>query len=152
MSTIYMLIGIPGSGKSTFAKYLNGEIVSPDEVRKELYGDISIQGNPVEVFSMVEDKIRFFLSIGDDVVYDATNTTKYRKETVKEFREYGFDKVVGIFVDTPFAICIKRNVIRKDRCEPVPDGVMRQMRDNLELNPPSKADGFDEFYVIKGDE
>ncbi|RMG08866.1 MAG: hypothetical protein D6728_13705 [Cyanobacteria bacterium J055] len=46
----HFLIGLPGSGKSTFAAQLdslNDEsiIISPDRIRAELYGNESIQGN-----------------------------------------------------------------------------------------------------------
>jgi predicted kinase len=39
MSTLYMMVGIPGSGKSTFAKTLKGKYVSRDEVRFKLLQD-----------------------------------------------------------------------------------------------------------------
>jgi predicted kinase len=47
------LIGLPGSGKSTFACKLqemipNAVIVSSDTARKKLYGDESIQGDWVK--------------------------------------------------------------------------------------------------------
>jgi predicted kinase len=42
----HFLVGTPGSGKSTFAAQLaklgNYRIVSPDEIRKQLYGDVII--------------------------------------------------------------------------------------------------------------
>ena len=145
---VKMIIGIPGSGKSTFAKNLSGVYVSPDEIRKELYGDISIQGNASEVFSLVEKRIKDALKNGNDVVYDATNTTPYRKSTIKEFRSYGAKKVYGYFINTPFEVCCERNKNRNDRLEPVPDSVMQKMYDGIKKNPPCKNDGFDEFVII----
>ena len=76
MSKITMMIGIPASGKSTIAKSIPGVYVCPDEIRRELYGDISIQGSPVEVFGVAEERIRSAIVNGKDVVYDANNTTK----------------------------------------------------------------------------
>lgn len=148
MRTVNMLIGIPGSGKSTFAKTLSGVYVSPDEIRKELYGDISIQGNASKVFSLVEERIKDALKNGNDVVYDATNTTPYRKNTIAEFRAFGAENVNGYFVNTPFEICCERNRKRADRAEPVPDSVMEKMHDGIVKNPPCMNDGFDTLTVI----
>ena len=148
MSKITMMIGIPASGKSTIAKSIPGVYVCPDEIRKELYGDISIQGNPVEVFGVAEERIRSAIANGNDVVYDATNTTKYRPDTITEFRNYGATEVNGVFVNTPFEVCVARNAKRSDRSEPVPDAVMKWMWKSLTENPPTEADGFDNLVVI----
>ena len=47
MTTLYMMVGLPASGKSTYAKLLaeevDGIIVSSDAIRKEWYGDENIQ-------------------------------------------------------------------------------------------------------------
>lgn len=147
-TTVSMMIGIPGSGKSTFAKTLSGVYICPDEVRKELYGDISVQGNSKEVFDIVEKRIKEAIQNGNDVIYDATNTTPYRKETITEFRSYGADKVHGYFINTPFEVCCERNKNRKDRSEPVPENVMNRMHEGIINNPPSKEDGFDVFVVV----
>ena len=50
--TLTLLIGLPGSGKTTYAKnyaqkYINDVVhLSSDKIRQELYGDETIQGNP----------------------------------------------------------------------------------------------------------
>lgn len=147
MATVTMMIGIPGSGKSTYARELPGVYVSPDAIRKELYGDISVQGNPKEVFGLVESHIRAAINNGNDVVYDATNTTKFRSATVAEFREYGATKVNGIFMNTPYDICMERNLKRNDRGEPVPAEVMERIYNALIENLP-KADEFDNFKEV----
>lgn len=54
MRKLNILIGIPGSGKSTYALSITGSIVSTDVIRKSLYGDESI------LYS--EDVARFLLS------------------------------------------------------------------------------------------
>jgi len=148
MARVTMMIGIPGSGKSTYAKKnLPGVYVSPDAIRKELYGDTSIQGNPAEVFGLVETRIRKAIRNGSDVVYDATNTTKFRSATVAEFREYGATEVNGVFMNTPYDVCMERNLNRDDRNEPVPVEVMERMYNALMENPP-KVDEFDHFEEV----
>ena len=54
---VTFLIGLPGAGKSTYAP--NGaKRICPDEIRKQLYGDISVQGDPKEeLLDYLVDKI-----------------------------------------------------------------------------------------------
>ena len=78
MTTVNFMIEIPGSGKSTYAKNnLSGEFISSDEVRKELYGDISIQGDPEKVFAVVYSRLKKVLSDGKDIIFDATNINRH---------------------------------------------------------------------------
>ena len=53
MTKVYMLVGIPCSGKSSFVKEQNGIWISSDKIREELYGDESIQENPEKVFRVM---------------------------------------------------------------------------------------------------
>lgn len=86
-----MLCGLPGAGKSTYAKILLEEnsnnfyqVVSSDSIRQELYGDESEQGDPNEVFSKVRTDIEMYLRQGYSVVYDATNLTRKDRRKILE--------------------------------------------------------------------
>jgi predicted kinase len=72
----HFLIGTPGSGKSTFAKLLsslgNCEIISTDEIRQELYGDATIQGEWHTIEATVINRICTAFSLGKSVIYDAS--------------------------------------------------------------------------------
>lgn len=61
MSKMYMMIGLPASGKSTIAKEIakseDAIIVSSDEIRKE-FGDINDQSKNTKVFEEVEKRIK----------------------------------------------------------------------------------------------
>lgn len=76
-----ILIGLPGSGKSTYAKEehesdSNSVYLSSDKIREELYGNESVQGNPAEVFTLMQSRAIEALKNGRDVFYDATNLTR----------------------------------------------------------------------------
>ena len=56
--TLTLLIGPPGSGKTTYAQRHSEDDknivhLSSDKIRQELYGDEAIQGNPEEVFGLM---------------------------------------------------------------------------------------------------
>lgn len=81
--TIYVLCGLPGSGKSEFAKKLSEEsgaiIHSSDSIRAEVYGDENDQAHNNEVFNILHKRIKENLLAGRSVIYDATNINKKRR-------------------------------------------------------------------------
>lgn len=60
--TFVMMVGLPGSGKSTYAKELSNDvdaiICSSDTIRKELCGDINSQDKNEEVFKVLHNRIK----------------------------------------------------------------------------------------------
>lgn len=117
---IVMLVGPPGSGKSTYAekikKYKKNfssecvvKTISSDEIRRELYGHESIQGNPQEVFSIVEQRAKEFLSKGYTVILDSCNLSRKRRMHMIQ-RLKSFNVPVGIVT----MICDIETII--DRC------------------------------------
>jgi len=83
---LLMLIGIPGSGKSSWLKCqrLDGfEIVCPDQIRLEEYGNISSQANNISVWYTAKIKVIDAINENRSVILDATNVnTKYRHEFI----------------------------------------------------------------------
>lgn len=82
MATLNIMIGIPGSGKSNYAKrYLltnNSVYLSSDDIRIELYGFEDQTHNDV-VFKTMKKRTLNALKEGKDVIYDATNLNKKRR-------------------------------------------------------------------------
>ena len=108
---IHMLVGIQGSGKTTFAnelkKELNCEIVSTDNVRKE--------GVPeTEVWKVVYQKCADALNNNQDVIYDATNITpKVRQRLFDEVIKLNATPVVGVYYFvTDVKTCYERVKVR----------------------------------------
>lgn len=82
MAELHMLVGIAGSGKSTFANELkerykdkNVEIFSSDALRLELYGDENDQTHNNQVFEELHKRILTHLNQGGVAIYDACNLT-----------------------------------------------------------------------------
>lgn len=81
MSKFICAIGISGCGKTTFGNSLkkensNLEIVCPDDIRKELTGDISDQSQNEKVWNICYSRIIHNLQDGKDVYLSATNLSK----------------------------------------------------------------------------
>jgi predicted kinase len=59
MAQHHLLIGPPGSGKTTFADVLlehfpDSVLISTDEIRRQCYGDPVIQGHWPDIFTQVK--------------------------------------------------------------------------------------------------
>ncbi len=82
LPTLLFLVGIPASGKSTFVSTVkdNYIIVSPDEIRKELTGNISDQTKNKEVWDLAKKRVNKALSSGDNVILDATNVSSNNRK------------------------------------------------------------------------
>ncbi len=159
MNHFVMLVGLPGSGKSTFAKRIvdnyiscklvHGEslILSSDEIREELYGDASIQDNPEQVFKIMYDRTVNFLNTHEYnlIVYDATNINrKHRVELLNNLDrdvENEFEKEC-IVVYTNIDTCKQRN---ENRDRKVPSNIIDRMLQNFEL--PVYGEGWNKIKV-----
>ncbi|XDE63036.1 AAA family ATPase [Arthrospira platensis BEA 1257B] len=82
-----------------------------------------------------------------DVIYDATNVQRRRRrDLIAQVRGFGFQSVVGLWVNTPLEVCLARN---ERRSRQVPEGVILQMYRQLTDAPPTLSDGFDRLLEIQ---
>lgn len=114
---LIILCGIPGSGKSTYAKdyterNFNTVHLSSDVIRKELYGDENIQGNPGDVFSLMQKRALEALNNGRDVLYDATNITRKDRANIIGVCPK-FAKIECHIIWAPIEVCIERDAARE---------------------------------------
>lgn len=143
---LYLLIGLPGSGKSTYANNLSEEtgavICSSDAIRTELYGDINDQTHNSEVFTELHKRINYLLENGNDVIYDATNINqKKRISFLQQLPKFSYRKAV--IMATPYEECIDQN---NNRDRKVPVEVIKRMREGFQF--PVLNEGFDEIEIV----
>ena len=147
MNRLIFLVGLPGSGKSTYAeKYLSAscEILSSDKLRKELLKDVNNQKHNFFIFNTLYKRARKFLKQGKDVVIDATNVDFLeRVKNLKRFEDLNIKKVAIVF-KTPFEECVKRDVMRK---RTVGEDVIKHFQAKFII--PTKEEGFDEIIFIE---
>ena len=138
----YMLVGLPGSGKSKIAEELNGIVFSSDSLRKELWGSEEIQGDNQELFSILHQRISRHVRMGKKCMYDATNIkAKRRKAFLKEIEKIDCKKIC-IFVATDINVCLNRN---DERDKKVPYEVIKRMY--LSFDVPQYREGWDEIVI-----
>lgn len=150
MATLTLLVGIPGSGKSTYAKTKidrRCKIVSSDAIRKELFFDEADQEHNDIVFKTLYERARNFLIDGKDVVIDATNSTiENRKLALSHFSDLNI-KRKAIVIETPLENCITYD---KKRRRIVGEKIINEFAESYTF--PTKEEGFDDISVVKNTE
>ena len=146
MNTLYITVGLPGSGKSTYAKeFIKGkdiEYLSSDELRA-VYGkgedDQTV--TPI-VFGHIKRKVDEYLKDGKNVMVDATSVNrKERSDYINTAKKYGA-KVVALVFKMDRQGLIDRNKKRGEQGgRIVPDWVIDKMLAKYE--EPSFAEGID---------
>ena len=149
MATLNIMIGIPGSGKSNYAKKClindNTEYLSSDGIRIELYGFEDQTHNDV-VFETMKKRTLNALKDGKDVIYDATNLSKKRRSgIISEARKLGA-QINAYLCCTPINIILERNITRVERQLPW-DKLVKMIQS---IEPPMYYEGFDNIYLIDG--
>lgn len=115
---IYVMIGLPGSGKTTWIKQNleNIDIVSRDTIRAEMgicnHGEKAVGTilQEKEVTKREYDKITKLCKSKKPFVIDDTNLRiKYRNNLMTLFKKYiGFYRIAYVYINTPLSLCIKR--------------------------------------------
>lgn len=154
---ILMLIGLPASGKSTFARQVqdsldNVFVFSSDDVRQEVYEDETCQDNPKLIFDILYKKISKELKNKHDnnegkkiIIVDACSTKKKdRQEIFKRFNKKAM--IYGILMNTDTYDCLKRN---NERDRVVPAYAILRMYKNFEN--PKLDEGFEEILEVNDD-
>ena len=85
MNKFIMMVGLPGSGKSTAARELsireNAVLHSSDDLREELFGNADSQYRNDLLFQELHKRINRDLTDGKSIVYDATNLSYKKRKT-----------------------------------------------------------------------
>jgi predicted kinase len=144
-SRIYLTVGLPGSGKSTYLAALGAHPISSDAIRLQLADDETDQTIHARVFATVRYLLKQRIALQRPVSYiDATNLTRRdRRPFIALARKHGCE-IEALFFDIPLAVCKARN---SSRTRLVPDHVLDQMA--AKLVPPSIEEGFSRIEVVR---
>ena len=131
-----MTIGISGSGKSTYLKkrFKPEVVITPDNIRKEMTGDISNHSMEPVVWATATHRIKEALEKYGEAVLDATNVNaKYRHGFLTPFRQMGNVELVALVFE-PNTDLAKQRVQKDvetgvDRSKVPATAIDRQLKD-----------------------
>lgn len=164
MIKIFIMIGAPGIGKSTWLKNhanelsKNYKIISRDEIRfKMLIGNEDadkIKLTTTEYFSKEDKVVKEFISQiksyaknNKDVFVDSTNLSIFSRNKLK--KELGFSdeevEYIAVFFTSPISICLERNN-KREGLRKVPYNSICNMCKKIQY--PSEKEHFKEVIVV----
>jgi predicted kinase len=133
-----VLVGLPGSGKSTWAVANNLPVLSSDEVRRMLMDDATEQSINRRVFLTLRYLLRLRLDLGRPVTcIDATHLVPWERRPYLILGKIYGASVEAVYFDVPVAVCLERN---KGRNRVVPEDVVVKMASRMVA--PSVEEGF----------
>ena len=107
MNKLILTVGLPRSGKTTWALKQGYPIVNPDGIRLALHGKPFISSAEPFVWAIAKCMVRALFNAGHEtIILDATNTTtKRRDEWIND------DWELDIYViPTPKSVCLERTL------------------------------------------
>ena len=134
--TMVIMIGIQGSGKSTFYhKYLADSYVrvNLDTLKTRYQEELLIS-------ECIKD--------GKSFAIDNTNPTRADRQRYIPLAQYAGYKVIGYFMESKLKTCIERNNQRTGTAR-IPTTAIAATSNKLQM--PSYDEGFDEIYFVKND-
>lgn len=137
------MVGIPGSGKTTFAKKIKGvKYLGTDSIRKELLNKELTLRDHDRVHKILHAKMYHYLSNGVDVVIDCMNITKkQRKILLNEMPKN--TKVIVVCMKTSLLQALLNNR-KRERHVPILGIIFF----HLIKEKPEKNEGFSQVIFI----
>lgn len=154
MSKLYIMVGAPGSGKTTWCKeHLTKEdvYISRDEIRFSLLKPQEAYfSKENQVYQLFISKIERALNEGKNVYADQTSLDESaRAKLLKSLQVTIIDEIHAVWMDTPLEKCLLQNNLRTGLSK-VPENSVKQMFNKLTI--PKWEEGIKYLHIIKDNE
>lgn len=150
MNYLYILVGLPGCGKSSLVRaeaQENDVVLSSDELRVEMYG-FEDQTHNGEVFQEMNKRTREAGKAGKTVWYDATNINRKRRVALANEMKKHFSGIRVVMCACPIEDLITRNETREERH--LPWEKLKQMIQSIQIPTIHEYPYDDILYVYTG--
>jgi predicted kinase len=155
-ATLHLLMGLPGSGKTTLGKKIEelteATYLSSDEYRLMLFKKPCFSQEEHDMLYVTLDhNVQHLLENGQDVIYDANLNRKHHRQEKYDLATKYQANVILWWVKVPEQLARQRRVSQQDH-RLIPDGETADkmfQRIALVIEPPTKEE---EHIVIDGSE
>lgn len=150
---LYLMMGVAGSGKSTWLKNhlpKNGAVyVSRDEIRFDIVSEEEgYFSKEKEVFDLFAENIKLLLSMGLDVYADATHLSYgSRRKLLKAVGVNSYKKAFVIWIKASLEDCLFHNELRINTRSYVPPKTIESMY--TRIKEPELEEGFDTIFIVE---
>ena len=153
MPKCYQLVGVPGSGKSTWIKNQTWMLGMPvvctdtfveDYAKKQgkTYSEVFDEYMPIAV-KLMANQAKICEANGLDLIWDQTSTTRASRE--RKFNTLPRYEHIAVVFTTPEPEELARRLASRPG-KVIPDHVMRTMIDGFEM--PTEDEGFTEIWRV----
>lgn len=157
MADIFLMIGVPGSGKTTYAKKMLSNVTIPTEYvsRDEIRFSLLKPGNKYfskekETQKLFWERINNALSEEKSVIIDQTSLTpRARQWLFIHIDKNKYKHIHAIWMDVPLEECLRRNKTREGRAFVPPDTIKSMYHNFI---PPSYDEGFTTILKNNGED
>lgn len=144
--TIFVMIGVSGSRKSTLAEKIHREtnavLLSSDAIRTELFNDETYQGNNGLVFQTLFKRLDSCVKSNKDVIVDATFLSRKDRKRFKQYKNKKNISIAFLVMATDYETCVKND---SQRNRTVGKEVIQKQIKKFEFPLESE---YDELYVF----
>lgn len=152
MGDLYLVCGIPGSGKSTWLKNHvkpGNVVISRDKIRFSLLQEgENYFAHEDEVYTILWGEMNKALKEGKNVFVDQTSLTpRSRKYLIDHAKNY--DHVNIVWIKVPLETALERNENRKGTLAYVPREQIRRM--DMQFVEPTFDEGFNRIFKYEDD-
>ena len=152
MAKLYVLVGVPGSGKSTWVsnqKWANECMYVSTDMHVEnhaklvgkTYNEVFKEYMPTAIKRMAED-VNWARNNGKDIIWDQTSTTI--KSRAKKFRMLPDYEAIAVVFETPGPLELEKRLASRPG-KNIPWAVINTMINGFEM--PTVEEGFKEIWM-----
>jgi predicted kinase len=140
MPRLTVLMGAPGSGKSTYAKGTGAHVVTTDGARER-------GQSPGEILHNAYREINKALAAGKNVVFDTTGSNPAVRKAAATIAQKHGAQLAARVMDAPVGACLQA---QQGRAKPVAAADVRRIHDAVRKQTAGlKGEGFGDVRVVK---
>lgn len=157
MTRTIVMVGAPGSGKTTLAGEIQKifglgiRIISPVDIQVE---HPEYENSNHLIFSRLRFKMSKVLEADLSVICDATNAIPEYRRPLLKVAQQNWSAPVAVWLDTPVKLCLERVFNRPPdirQVDLIPEGIER-MAAVIQRHPPSLNEGFGRVFQVRPNE